>query len=328
MKLLKEIVSDISEGKNPCYVYLLHKPNGLFFYVGKATVREPDAYDQRISWHEYEARSVNQCTNRLKINTIRKIWRNSGQVLYSIDSWHDTAKAAYEREIELIASIGRQIMGTGPLTNITEGGEGDRQPEEVRQKISSTLKKYFSEHPEARESCSDVARKVWNENPQVRSAFIENHTKDRGDCVAQWMKDHPGESEKARAKQSESLKSWYNENEQAAKELAIRRNEILRSDEHRNHMSNATRNWIEKNPEADQRRRQKHREMQSKKTEIRQECLKIINDRLVSEGKVKQSKKLSHSTIYRWKKRGVIPSDFFPDAWSSIEEWGKFRNSL
>lgn len=58
----------------------------------------------------------------------RAIWdrciKAGGRILYSfphLDLDHETAKKA---ECELIATIGRRMTGSGPLANLTEGGEG------------------------------------------------------------------------------------------------------------------------------------------------------------------------------------------------------------
>jgi hypothetical protein len=60
-------------------MFILCKPDGTPFYVGKGTVRSKRRY-QRICYHEYEANldifpEFNPYVNWLKINTIRKIWR-------------------------------------------------------------------------------------------------------------------------------------------------------------------------------------------------------------------------------------------------------------
>src|SRR5690349_1278384 len=52
------------------YVYILSRPDGRPFYVGKGSGR-------RIFDHDSEARSGHQCH---KCNVIRKIWQQGGQV--------------------------------------------------------------------------------------------------------------------------------------------------------------------------------------------------------------------------------------------------------
>jgi hypothetical protein len=91
------------------YVYLLCRPNGKPFYVGKGK-------GIRIFRHDDEARRGHECH---KCNVIRKIWRNGGQVIrYTIFTTDDESAAfAYERE--MIALYGRKN-----LTNLTDGGDG------------------------------------------------------------------------------------------------------------------------------------------------------------------------------------------------------------
>lgn len=54
----------------PFYVYLLLRPNGQAFYVGKGI-------GKRIDDHEKEARQNHDC---YKCAVIRKIWRSGGEV--------------------------------------------------------------------------------------------------------------------------------------------------------------------------------------------------------------------------------------------------------
>lgn len=91
------------------YVYILARPNGKPFYVGKGK-------RDRIYAHENEARRDCPCH---KCRVIRKIWRNGGEVQrYKVLTTHDEAEA-YAYEVQLIALIGRDS-----LVNISEGGLG------------------------------------------------------------------------------------------------------------------------------------------------------------------------------------------------------------
>ena len=70
---LSEIVKIIKSQEKPLYVYILYKPNGCPFYVGKGRVQ---VKDQRICYHECETRSSGDWKkqphfNKLKINTIK-----------------------------------------------------------------------------------------------------------------------------------------------------------------------------------------------------------------------------------------------------------------
>jgi hypothetical protein len=91
------------------YVYILARPNGKVFYVGKGQ-------GKRVFGHEREAKSACPCH---KCRVIRKIWREGGEVQRSIVFTTDDEHAALAYEREQIALHGRKN-----LCNRTDGGEG------------------------------------------------------------------------------------------------------------------------------------------------------------------------------------------------------------
>lgn len=91
------------------YVYVLARPDGSPFYVGKGT-------GDRVFHHDSEARRGCRCH---KCNVIRKIWKQGGQVLRYIVFETDDEQEAFAYECELIALYKRET-----LTNQTDGGEG------------------------------------------------------------------------------------------------------------------------------------------------------------------------------------------------------------
>jgi uncharacterized protein len=112
------------------YVYVLLKPCGTPFYVGKGI-------GARVFAHESAAR--NTVDKSHKLNTIRALHNAGSLVLYSITICQSAADAL-TRERELIQLFGRHDLGTGPLTNLTDGGEGPANfSEETRQKHRNTL---------------------------------------------------------------------------------------------------------------------------------------------------------------------------------------------
>lgn len=102
------------------YVYLLCRPDGRVFYVGKGTKR-------RALEHEAEARRPHTVglQNPFKTNVIRKILRQGGAITYRIDSIYAEAEQlrCLEREAELIG-LHKRLHEGGILTNLA-GGVGN-----------------------------------------------------------------------------------------------------------------------------------------------------------------------------------------------------------
>lgn len=91
-------------------VYVLHGPDGVPFYVGKAAGDQP----QRPFAHVKEAaKGVTKTVH--KISAINALLQAGVEVQYSIDSFH-MGGAEYSREALLIHVLGLLRDG-GPLTN-------------------------------------------------------------------------------------------------------------------------------------------------------------------------------------------------------------------
>jgi len=103
---------------NEFYVYVYYKPNGTPFYVGKGK-------GKRYLSHLQEAKkeTTSDC-NKLKISTIRKILRSGQEPSIKFINVNLEENNAFELEEYLISTIGRIDLGTGPLTNLTKGGDG------------------------------------------------------------------------------------------------------------------------------------------------------------------------------------------------------------
>ncbi|QCL83358.1 GIY-YIG nuclease family protein [Agrobacterium pusense] len=99
------------------YVYVLYRPDGQPFYVGKGI-------NKRVFDHEAEARRHHPFgeSNPFKCNVIRKIIRDRGEVGYRIDRFYDSENQmeCLEREAELIQTYKRLHEG-GCLTNLAGG---------------------------------------------------------------------------------------------------------------------------------------------------------------------------------------------------------------
>jgi len=144
------------------YTYILKRPNGQPFYVGKGNCK-----GFRIGVHEKEAKK-NKGPNRYKINTIRKIWESTNQVDYEIALFTKDEKIAFDKEKELICLYRR----VGNLVNITDGGEGQIglvHSAETRKKFSdrmigntNTKGIYPSDETRKKMSEARVGKSSWN----------------------------------------------------------------------------------------------------------------------------------------------------------------------
>lgn len=94
------------------YVYVLARPDGSPFYVGKGQGR-------RLLDHESEARSGHGCH---KCRIIRKIWKSGGEVQRYLVLETGNEREALDFEIETIARYGLHT-----LANQTAGGDGMRR---------------------------------------------------------------------------------------------------------------------------------------------------------------------------------------------------------
>lgn len=123
----------MQEGDCSYYVYLYLKPDGTPFYVGKGK-------GDRWKAHLVEAsKKATKDKNRLKINTIKKILKQGQEPIVKFVDTNISEDQAFELECFLISEIGRIDLGTGTLTNLTDGGEGQSgyvYSEERRKELS------------------------------------------------------------------------------------------------------------------------------------------------------------------------------------------------
>ena len=125
-----DITKILSSEKRRFYVYALTRPDGTPFYVGKGR-------GLRLFIHEIEARGAGRSH---KLNTIRAITREGNDVGYQIIAFYDEEGQCHQREVGEILRIGRHDLKTGPLTNLTAGGEGTSGlSEETKQRIDAEL---------------------------------------------------------------------------------------------------------------------------------------------------------------------------------------------
>ena len=128
------------------YIYILKNPiTGLPFYVGvgkrdrkKTGPREKSHIGEALN---FKNGKVGKHTNKHKLNTILQILDSGKEVDIEIGNRYEDEKLAFDEEIRLIAYYGRRDLGTGILTNMTDGGEGNMNPSiESRKKRSEKRK--------------------------------------------------------------------------------------------------------------------------------------------------------------------------------------------
>jgi hypothetical protein len=115
--------------RNIFYVYALYRDVEMSdpFYIGKG-------YGKRIRAHE-KAYEIAKRHNIRKNNTINKLIAELGYVPKKIIAGGLSEFEAFSMEIGLISKYGRLDLGTGCLTNLSEGGLGVRHSPETREKI-------------------------------------------------------------------------------------------------------------------------------------------------------------------------------------------------
>ena len=109
------------------------------FYIGKGS-------DNRINVHIREAKR-NAGTNRHKTNTISKIKKSGHEPIRFKLYENITDHSANRLEKYLISVIGRADLKRGPLTNLTDGGEGVlgyKHDENSKNKIATSIKLNWS----------------------------------------------------------------------------------------------------------------------------------------------------------------------------------------
>jgi hypothetical protein len=152
-------VQQVLAASKPFYVYVLCRPGGEPFYVGKGV-------NLRVFQHEAEARNTKALTH--KLNVIRSLHRRGMSVWYHVDASFDDEAHALAHERRLIAGIGRHDLKSGPLTNQTDGGEGASNPsQESRQRRRDSL------WGDANDPERQIANRYFQQLTPVRSVPIK-----------------------------------------------------------------------------------------------------------------------------------------------------------
>ena len=113
-----------------CYVYMYADPSqGLPFYVGMGV-------GSRYTHHLRRGKLPKSSRDTRTVYKVRKLIKAGIEPLVIIVRDNLSREQAITLEIALVAAIGRLDLGTGPLTNLTAGGEGATG---LRQSVAAKL---------------------------------------------------------------------------------------------------------------------------------------------------------------------------------------------
>lgn len=116
--------------------YELWNPlNNQIFYVGAGDPDRPQ--DHLNDYYKIKSNGWKKKYNRSKYEVIKEIISDNKNVDIRIILETDNRASAFELEIILIKQYGRKDLGLGPLTNMTNGGDGGdwtkgKDPKEVK----------------------------------------------------------------------------------------------------------------------------------------------------------------------------------------------------
>ncbi len=160
------------------YVYQMVDPkSNIPFYIGKGM-------GNRMYYHEALTLSGKvPHGNKLLFHKIKKILSESGTICYKKTDESLSEEDALKKEQFYIRQIGKRIDGTGPLCNITDGGEGVsglKHSDQTKKKMS-----ILSRQPHRiRISCQN-AKKASQQNTGKRK-LTKRHKE-----IVQMYKTHP-----------------------------------------------------------------------------------------------------------------------------------------
>jgi group I intron endonuclease len=130
------------ENKYYVYAFLDSSKSGKFTYNNIILDYEPFYIGKGCG--DRIKSSLNDRESPFKVKKIKSL-KNNGIDIISIKLFENlTNEDSLKIEIELIKKIGRRDLGLGPLTNLTDGGDGrlhSPHSEETKNKISLTKKK-------------------------------------------------------------------------------------------------------------------------------------------------------------------------------------------
>lgn len=248
----KEVRILIKNSKKTFYVYGLLKPDSTPFYIGKGK-------QYRLFNHEKEI--YKDYYNPLKSEIIKYIINNDDELYYEIYKFfdNDNEEESFLLEKELIKKYGRIDLGTGILTNLTDGGDGEAPSPYTIEKIKNLWKneeyrnKQVESHinyykiPGMKEKNSECIKRSHEENPEIRIQQAKSREK--------YFKDS-----EFRKKIGKSRKRFNIDNPDKYKMNQQKSIEASRTPEARKKNSDAKKEWFVNNPEKSAERTKKIKE--------------------------------------------------------------------
>lgn len=141
------------------------------FYIGKGHDKRNESHFRLV---EYKSSQ-----NSFKDNKIRKLIKNGCDLVSELVFENLSEKKAFEIERHLIKKIGRRNLNKGPLTNLTDGGEGMTGyicTPEHKAKISFKIKLMWKKR--TKEEYDKICAKIGNNSKSLKGrSLTEEHKK-------------------------------------------------------------------------------------------------------------------------------------------------------
>lgn len=243
------------------YIYLDPRKPGVYiygeytfdyepFYVGKGKGTQDYSHLRYVKYRKNTKQKILETPkeeNTQKLFVILNILNEGLEPIITRFQENMCASFAFDLERELVFTIGRRDLGTGPLTNLCDGGIGPTNlgPEGI-QKLREAGKRLFENEewrnhiatvtkaginrPEVLAKKGENQRRLW-QNPEYRAVVTKKQMETKSS--EEYRKKHPKKevppkkgvhgpqfhSEETKKKLSESLKKWYKDNPERSKKV-------------------------------------------------------------------------------------------------------------
>lgn len=173
------------------YIYLDPEKPGHYTYSGMSFLFEPFYVGKGVGGRKYVhlTRDIKYESNKLKARKIAKLKNKFDLQTYIVTINADSESIALELERQLITEIGRRDIRTGPLCNLTEGGDGSfevgplTRKKQSEAKLGKSYEDRFGEE-RAKEIKSEKSRKNTGKgnpfygkkhSPDIIAKMVANH---------------------------------------------------------------------------------------------------------------------------------------------------------